>query len=58
MLPAVASHARIMRYGYQSQWFGEEPIRQNVSIVAPRLLLALKLQREVRILSRNLLAGR
>ncbi|KAF2198440.1 hypothetical protein GQ43DRAFT_157174 [Delitschia confertaspora ATCC 74209] len=41
MLPAVTPHARIMRYGYQSQWFGEEAMRQTASTVAHRLLLAL-----------------
>ncbi|KAF2475188.1 uncharacterized protein BDR25DRAFT_213496, partial [Lindgomyces ingoldianus] len=46
MLPAVALHARIMRYGYQSQWFGEGAVRQNASTVACRLLLALKRKRE------------
>jgi hypothetical protein len=47
MLPAVAPQARIMRYGYQSKWFGEEAMRQKASTVAQRLLLALKREREV-----------
>jgi hypothetical protein len=51
MLPAVAPHARIMRYGYQSQWFGEGAMRQKVSAVAQRLLLALKRKRKVNALS-------
>ncbi|OCK72845.1 hypothetical protein K432DRAFT_42667 [Lepidopterella palustris CBS 459.81] len=46
MLPALAPNARIMRYGYQSQWFGKDTMRQKVSTVAPRLLLALKRKRE------------
>ncbi|KAF2014520.1 hypothetical protein BU24DRAFT_371229, partial [Aaosphaeria arxii CBS 175.79] len=46
MLPAVAPHARIMRYGYESRWFGEGALRQNASTVAQRLLLALGLKRE------------
>ncbi|KAI1559779.1 hypothetical protein PtrEW13061_012363, partial [Pyrenophora tritici-repentis] len=46
MLPAVAPNARIMRYGYQSQWFGKEMMRQSVSIVADRLLKALKRTRK------------
>ncbi|KAF2174829.1 hypothetical protein K469DRAFT_704084 [Zopfia rhizophila CBS 207.26] len=50
MLPAVASNARIMRYGYQSQWFGEGAMRQKVSTVAQRLLLALRRKREVQTL--------
>jgi hypothetical protein len=47
MLPAVAGSARIMRYGYQSQWFGEGAMRQKASTVAQRLLLALQRRREV-----------
>ncbi|KAF2240284.1 hypothetical protein BU26DRAFT_572906 [Trematosphaeria pertusa] len=37
MLPAVAPNARIMRYGYQSQWFWEGAVRQKASIAAQRL---------------------
>jgi hypothetical protein len=48
MLPAVAPHARIMRYGYQSGWFGKETMQQSVSTVADRLLRALKRKRKVR----------
>lgn len=48
MLPAVVPHARIMRYGYQSQWFGEGAMRQKVSTVAQRLLLALRRRRTVK----------
>ena len=47
MLPAVASNARIMRYGYESQWFGQEAMQQSASTVAERLLRALKRKREV-----------
>jgi hypothetical protein len=47
MLPAVAPNARIMRYGYQSQWFGKEMMQQSVSTVAERLLRALKRTRKV-----------
>jgi len=47
MLPAVVSNTRIMRYGYQSQWYGDEAISQKVSAVAQRLLLSLKRGREV-----------
>ncbi|KAF2733551.1 hypothetical protein EJ04DRAFT_438762, partial [Polyplosphaeria fusca] len=46
MLLAVAPSARIMRYGYQSQWFGDEAMRQKVSTVAQRLLVALRRNRE------------
>jgi hypothetical protein len=48
MLPAVVPNARIMRYGYQSQWFGKEMMQQSVSTVAERLLRALKRTRKVR----------
>lgn len=47
MLPAVAPLARIMRYGYQSQWFGEETIGLKASTVAQRLLLSLQRERKV-----------
>ncbi|KAF1828125.1 hypothetical protein BDW02DRAFT_538642, partial [Decorospora gaudefroyi] len=46
MLPAVAPNARIMRYGYESQWFGQEAMQQSASTVAERLLRALKRKRE------------
>jgi hypothetical protein len=49
MLPAVAPNARIMRYGYQSQWFGQEMMQQSVSSVADRLLINLKRRRKVRL---------
>jgi hypothetical protein len=48
MLPAVAPNARIMRYGYESNWFGESAIQQNASRVANRLLRALKRERKVK----------
>ena len=46
MLPAIVPDARIMRYGYQSQWFGDEAISQKASTVARRLLLALRRARK------------
>jgi len=36
-----------MRYGYESQWFGKDAIRQNTSAVADRLILALARERKV-----------
>jgi len=42
MLPSVTPNARILRYGYESEWFGDNAIRQKASTVAERLLLALK----------------
>lgn len=50
MLPSVVPNARIMRYGYESQWFGTDAIRQKASTVANRFLLALKRKRKVRVL--------
>ncbi|KAF2727049.1 hypothetical protein EJ04DRAFT_452134 [Polyplosphaeria fusca] len=46
MLPAVVPSARIMRYGYESKWFGAGALRQKASTVAQRLLLALKRERK------------
>lgn len=50
MLPSVVPNARIMRYGYESQWFGADAIRQKASTVASRFLLALKRERKVRMM--------
>lgn len=47
MLPAVAQNARIIRYGYMSQWFGNDAIRQNINTVSNRFLRALKRKRKV-----------
>ena len=47
MLPAVVPNARIMRYGYESQWFGPEAIQQNTTSVANRCLIALQRERRV-----------
>ena len=47
MLPAIVPNARIMRYGYQSQWVGDEAISQKASTVAQRLLLTLRRARKV-----------
>jgi hypothetical protein len=53
MLPALAPNARIMQYGYESQWFGKEIMQQSVSTVAERLLEALHQTRKVQtVLSR------
>lgn len=47
MLPSVVPNARMLRYGYESKWFGADAIRQKASTVASRFLLALKREREV-----------
>ena len=41
MLPSIVQEARILRYGYESTWFGRDAMRQNASAVAQRLLLSL-----------------
>lgn len=46
MLPFLAPHARIMRYGYQSHWFGTEAMAQTTPTIAQRLLSALKRARK------------
>jgi hypothetical protein len=51
MLPAIAPYARIMRYGYKSQWFGKEAMRLTVSTLAQRLLQALRRERKVDAIS-------
>ncbi len=47
MLQAVIPNTRIMRYGYQSIWYGTEAIKQRASTVALRLLSTLDDHRTV-----------
>jgi hypothetical protein len=47
MLPEAVPKARIMRFGYDSQWFGENAIKQRLSTVAGGLLGALRAERNV-----------
>jgi hypothetical protein len=47
MLPKVVAHARILRYGYESAWFGENRIITAPRIVSQRLLDQLLPEREV-----------
>jgi hypothetical protein len=47
MLPSMIPNARIMRYGYISQWFGDDAIRQKTTTIADHLLRALKRVRKV-----------
>ncbi|SRR6266516_3739064 len=53
MLPKAIPTARIMRFGYESRWFGENPIKQRLSTVAESLLRALKSERKVRIIPKT-----
>ena len=48
MLPGKMPDARIMRYGYHSEWFGRDAIQQSASRVAPGILHSLKRARNVR----------
>ena len=41
MLPQAVPSARIMRFGYESRWFGKDAVRQRLSAVAERLLRSL-----------------
>ncbi|KAK4118455.1 hypothetical protein N657DRAFT_651298 [Parathielavia appendiculata] len=41
-LPAVAPGARIMRYGYNSRWFGEDAVRTKMSDISQTFLFELK----------------
>jgi hypothetical protein len=47
MLLHAVPDTRIMRYGYESHWFGRDATRNGVRNVARRLLLALKRKRVV-----------
>ncbi|THY23943.1 hypothetical protein D6D00_05831 [Aureobasidium pullulans] len=42
MLPNDIPNARIMRYGYMSQWFGKNAIKQSTSDVAKDFLINLR----------------
>jgi hypothetical protein len=47
MLPAVVPNARIMRFGYKSNWFGPDSIGHSARTVAKRLVPVLEQEREV-----------
>ncbi|KAL1966027.1 hypothetical protein VTN77DRAFT_4967 [Rasamsonia byssochlamydoides] len=46
MLPAVVPRARIMRYGYDSRWFGQDAVKTKTSDISQLFLLDLKFFRE------------
>ena len=46
-LRAAVPRARIMRYGYSSQWFGKDAIRTKTSDISQAILLDLNEYREV-----------
>jgi hypothetical protein len=47
MLPKVIPRARIMRFGYESCWFGETAVNQRLLTIAQALLQCLVTEREV-----------
>lgn len=47
MLPAAIPRARILRFGYDSLWMGDTPIRTTLSTIAIKLLLCLSVARAV-----------
>jgi hypothetical protein len=46
MLPSAIPNARILRYGYNSKWWGHEPIKSRVQDMAADLLHHLKNEAE------------
>lgn len=42
MLPRLIPEARIIRYGYHSDWFGSDSIRRNVRDIAENFLLCVQ----------------
>jgi len=51
LLPSIVPRARIMRYGYDSQWFGDDVIEARASRISQRLLQALQRTRKVPVLN-------
>jgi hypothetical protein len=47
MLPAALPNARIMAFGYDSVWYGDQPVRQTLDGVARKLLTELVRKRKV-----------
>ena len=47
MSTLVTSKSRVLRYGYDSTWFGSNATRVTVSNVSQRLLLSLRRTRKV-----------
>ena len=57
MLPKAVPNTRIMRYGYQSKWFGKEATQQRATSVAQMLLTALERERKVCLYATSLEPG-
>ena len=47
MLQNAIPQARIMTFGYQSQWFGNDAVTTNVSNIAEELMMSLDSHRNV-----------
>jgi hypothetical protein len=50
MLPKALPHARIMRFGYDSTWFGPDAVKQRLSLIAEAMLQDLCDEREARFI--------
>lgn len=48
MLPGTFNNARIMTFGYDSRWFGNDPPKQRLSGIGRKVLAELKRKRKVR----------
>jgi hypothetical protein len=46
MLPSEMPHARILRYGYNSIWFGQMAVKTSVKNVAQALSEAIRSERQ------------
>ena len=49
MLPAALPRARIMSFGYQSYWFGDEAVRITINTVSGQLLSVLERERKASV---------
>jgi hypothetical protein len=42
MLPDLLPGARILKYGYESKWFGKDAVKMSLQGITELLLLSLK----------------
>jgi len=52
MLPDLVKEARILRFGYDSLWIGEDPVRTSITLIANELKDKLQETREVPLILR------
>lgn len=50
MLPSKLPTARIMTFGYDSIWFGKDPVKTSLPSIARSLLAALQYNRKVKFM--------